>query len=377
MNTKYNKKWEGNNSLFKEWLIPYAIKEFDIYLSEQIDFLSKTQYEDVHPGHKFDRVISRLKLIELLHSDEVFDQFSEASTGNTTSLRIYLTSTIFEMLGKTNKTFLSFISWLEVTKSIYTDTIQKRKNKIDELLKEEIDDENKLIKSIKSLNEEYKKVHGMRNAFQNFFSNILDETTKSEIIDHLWLAENETWPSGSLAYIHNKPLVWGELSFDEKIKQIAKVIEQTCRNNYTHNGIQIFDSTDSKINNTQLRIAKIIMENKNPQMRHYDNESKDEFNKILNYTGSVIRLANGCTIKLTGDKTIHVQSKSPSDWSDIYLEIIETNTSLSLIKPRGLIYYKDMKKVLCFEGVSFTKFLFKIAMRGFTNKIITVAQEKK
>lgn len=376
MKNTYIENWEGSNSLIKDWVIPYLIKEYNLDLSPYFDVLIKTKWEGEHPGYKFDRVISRLKMSELLHTDEPFDQFSEAGGGMQTALRIYLISTTFDMLGQTNE-FLTFKSWLNVNKKKgkYKHEAVQRTNKLNELLTRGIKSEDDLLNAIQEMHTDYLQNHGMGNAFQIFFSKILTQDDRNEILKFIWISNNKNAPNLSMNYISDKPEEWEKIGENDKIKKIAKTIENLCRNEYTHNGVQIYDFTDQDIIPPVSRKIESAILSGNLQVQTYYPNNTADFKKLIDIIAEM--RYNNHHLKLSQNNTLHILSKEKVDIELFCKEFVSFNLKVNGIIRGGDIYFDNMKKVLSYKGISLTKLLFKIAMKGLAEKIILTVKKTK
>jgi hypothetical protein len=188
----------------------------------------------------------KIKTVELLHTDETHGQFIKAGFNIETSLKIYLASTCFDILGQ-NDDFISFNSWLDLKNkkkrkkefNLLKETVKKSNNNFIKNLsltdvakillakisgKVDIDvfkfDDAKLF--TKTLNRQYLDFFGMHSAFSRFFKNVLDLRDKDFLLDTFWIAKNPYASQGNITslYALGPSEDWQKIDKHDKLNKI-------------------------------------------------------------------------------------------------------------------------------------------------------------
>ncbi len=192
-----------------EWILSTEVHEYLRKLAHEFD---KKWELDFHKNHwastKFRTILTvheRIKLTDKLNHKVENNEISQIDI---TPLRTYLLLTCFDQLGLKRK-FLTFNNYLNA---------KKTKKEICEIL-----DRAKLepdLEKIKRIHKSYISNYGVKNAFMNFISDILDEKTRDELTNSIRIRINNP-----------KNLIETKTATtQDKLDYLYRI-----RNNYTHN----------------------------------------------------------------------------------------------------------------------------------------------
>ena len=344
---------------------------FNNKVKQRIELLEETNFKLEHPGHKIDRVLSRLKLVELLHTNETHGQFIEAGFYQETSLRLYLTCTCFDIMGQ-NKNFIDFKSWLKAKSGEKGKRIKsEREQAFSKINLERLNSEEKLIEAISLFHDEWTKLYGMNRAFHNFFTKYLDRDDRALLLSKMWIGENKYFPEYTThLYGERMPESWLLSNNNDKLKKIVDALSRLIRNSFTHNGIRIIDQTDKNFDfgfPFPGEIEAILIHNSKIKKC----VSEKQFNSLTK--GSTYRFSS-VILGTDGEKVL---AYSDSKFNERELR----NNFLDHIRREflkgGDIYFPDLKRALCFRNCSITKLLYHLAEKGLYNFIVSISDSLK
>lgn len=362
----------GEEMIFWDSECPDLLKNFitkydNLYsnnLKSRIQLIEETDFKSEHPGHKIDRVLSRLKLIELLHTDDTYGQFIEAGFNQETSLRLYLLCTCFDILGQNNN-FIDFKSWLKAKKGQKGQKIKlERQQAISSINLEELNSEEELIEVITLVHDKWTQSYGMNKSFYNFFYKYLDIEDRLLMTSKVWIGNNPYAPNITSVYLLDMPEEWLMSDEQTKVKKIVDALSRLIRNNYTHQGIRIVDRADKDHINPEVRKIEAILLH-NPEIKKC--VFREEFDSFgINYAIGI----SSTTIGTDGEQVL-AYSESEYDVQELKNDFLGyTQMQLTI---GGDIYFPDAKKALCYRNCSLTKLLYRLAEKGLYNYILSVS----
>ena len=347
-----------NRTLFNEFNKKWIDRGFN-NLGNDIIIIQEKYFKEKHPGYKIDNVLSRLKLIDLLHTDYICGPFIDSGFGVDSALRLYLAATCFDILGA-NKDFISFHNWLHSN-----DYNEERGRILQKLDKQELGTNIAI-----TFYDAWAQKHGVNKSFQRFFDKMLDDSDKDTFINLLWICKNPDWETytrytnGSF-YARIKPNDWQELSRENKLKKLIGIIEQLARHNFTHEGIMVHDWSDKDYIQPEYRKAEKIFQNK-------DNVNICNSRKGFEEASEIRIGFNGISIGINKDEA-YLFSEEWFNYDKFIKSFLE-DCQKPILKG-GDIYFESMKKVLCYRDCSITQLLVELAEKGLYNYIHLTAKD--
>lgn len=194
--------------------------------------------------NKLQFVLRRVNLAKSFVDDDI-TKWINASNENyeLNALRTSLLLSAINLLGEINRSDVppSFLSWLDTsnsvtTKSIREEAINKAINSVGV-----IDDQKKAVKFIKSVFAQYKLTNSVESNFFSFFTDALDDETKTSIAANCWIYQDnplEKWANlqsikegySNTNTPENKRLTnsrkrWDSLEFSQKHFEISQFLE--------------------------------------------------------------------------------------------------------------------------------------------------------
>lgn len=309
-----------------------------------------------------ERVVSRLKLIEVLHTDETHGPLIDAGFDSETSLRLYLIMTCFDLMGQDEPKFLDWTSWITKDSEYRTEFLKGLKF-------DEIEDSDSFLKAVQAMDEHYKAKYGVRKAFKRFFNTMISSDSKAKILDHIWITKNLNGIGKGIHshYLLDPPKYWIEKPEETRFKHVINELEVRIRNAFTH-GLRM--SSDRYDKDPLMPAFREIWESLKKNGAITFLEEREQLD------GKVIRDGigyNGYSVGTDGNTVFVVRKDEDSGKTDKEIEtkLVTSFSEHVVMMEHRLIKGGDMfedalddKKVLCFRGISITKFLENLAKEG-------------
>lgn len=194
--------------------------------------------------NKLQFVLRRVNLAKSFADDDITKWINASNESyELNALRTSLLLSAINLLGEINRSDVppSFLSWLDTsnsvtTKSIREEAINKAINSVGV-----IDDQKKAVKFIKSVFAQYKLTNSVESNFFSFFTDALDDETKTSIAANCWIYQDnplEKWANlqsikegySNTNTPENKRLTnsrkrWDSLEFSQKHFEISQFLE--------------------------------------------------------------------------------------------------------------------------------------------------------